>query len=243
MKRRAILQGAAALSATLPLVSMTENAMAQTKDSPPFDVPGLRFDWDALEPAISRAALRAHHEEVHKGYADAINRIVAGRDAHADQSIEEVLQNPDAIDPAVRDAALDVGGAHANHQFFWKVIGPGGGDRPDGPLANAIERDQGGFEAFQASFVQQALALDGPGFAFLSLAAPKSDALEIVVLPRNGNVLTVGKPGILVCDLWDHAWAADHASRADWLAAFWTIVDWDVCENRYVALREGRVPE
>lgn len=209
---------------------------------PPYDVPDLRFGWDALAPAIGEGALRAHHEGVHKGYRDALNRMLAPPGPAAGRSVEAVLSDPAHLPPAIRDAVLDVAGAHANHQFFWKVISASRGTMPRAALAAAIARDFGSLHAFHAAFRAAALSLDGPGWAFLSLTAPRDERLEVLTLPGNWSVLGVGKPGILACDLWDHAWAADHASREDWLKAFPTLIDWDVCTARYDALRRGDRP-
>ena len=243
-RRRFLRAGVAALTLASANAISKGTAMAQQagKDVVPFEVPPIRFDADALAPAITAAALNAHHDRFHEGYAAAINAMLTPYPELADRSIEEILQAPEALPPEVRDAAVDVGGAHASHQFFWKVIGPGGGDAPGRDLAAAMDRDLGGVASFGAAFERAALALDGPGFAYLTLTAPETDRLEIVVLPGNGSVLSIGKPGILVCDLWDHAWAADHPDRAAWLSAFWTIVDWGVCEDRYIALRAGEQP-
>ena len=242
--RRSMTQAGVAAAEGLAAWGATkETTMAQGADILPFDVPQLRFGWDALEPAVSADALRAHHEGVHKGYADAVNRLLAPYPELASKTVEQVLGEAASLPPEIRDAAVDLAGAHANHQFLWKVVGPAGGSAPGQALAEALARDLGGFDRFKADFERAALGLEGPGFAFLSLAAPKTDRLEVVVLPGNGSVLTEAKPGVLVCDLWDHAWAADHPDRAAWLEAFWTIVDWGVCKSRYLALRDGRQPE
>ena len=117
------------------------------------------------------------------------------------------------------------------------VIGPGGA--PSGALAEALDRDLCGLDAFGSASARQALALRGSGIARLSPAAPKVDRLEVAARPRNGSTPTTSKPGILVRDLWDHAWAADHPDRAARLDAFRTIVDRRVCESRPLAPREG----
>jgi Fe-Mn family superoxide dismutase len=83
--------------------------------------------------------------------------------------------------------------------------------------------------------------LKGSGWAFLSLAAPRNPQLEIVVLPNNGSVLTLRKPGILVCDLWEHAYLdAFREDRARWLDAYWSMVNWRMCETRFECLVAGR---
>lgn len=208
----------------------------------PYAVAPLRYDGGALAPAIGAEALRTHRDSVHAAYAAATNRLVADLPDAGGTTIEHLLAKPAALPPDRRDAIADVGGAHANHQFFWKIIGPGG-SQPTDDLAVAIERDFGDVGGMQARFDAAALGLAGPGFAFLTLTAPGTDRLEVFALPGNASVLPLGKPDILVCDLCDHAWAADHADRAAWLRAFWTIVDWPVCGARYDALREGRQPD
>lgn len=149
---------------------------------------------------------------------------------------------PERIPVSVRDVLLDLAGAHANHQFFWKIIGPGGPGAPRDALAAAIDRDFGGFAAMQAAFATSASALKEPRFVFLSLTRPKAPKLEIVALPLNGSVLALDKPGVLVCDLWPHAWQADHPTLLGWVEAFWTIVNWHACGARYDALIKGERP-
>lgn len=115
-------------------------------------------------------------------------------------------------------------------------------DTDFGMLKVAVDSSRCG-DALRSAFARVALALDGPGFAFVTLSAPGSDTLEVVALPRNDSVLTIAKPGVIICDLWEHAWRGSHNDLSSWLDAFWTIVDWDVCSRRYDALRHGRQPQ
>ena len=106
------------------------------------------------------------------------------------------------------------------------MLGPQGLDAapatPVGNLAGEIDSAWGSFDRFRTAFADAALSLSTEGWAFLSLSKPKTGDLEIVVLPGNGSVLPIAKPGILICDLWDHHGKNNHE---DWFEAFWHVVD------------------
>lgn len=205
-----------------------------------YDIPPLRFAHDALEPYVSQAALKQRHEIVHRAYLDALNALLA---AHPDidrETVEDLLRGIEEVPAALRQQAAHLAGGHANHQFLWKILGPQQGPSaaaPAGGLAAAIDDAYGSFDGFKSAFARAALALPTEGWAFLSLSKPRTGDLEIVVLPGHGSVLPIAKPGILICDLWDHM---GHATRADWLEAYWHVVDWEVGEYRYQGLRDGK---
>ena len=84
------------------------------------------------------------------------------------------------------------------------------------------------------------MALEGDGWAFLSLFAPRELDLEIVVTRGNGNVLELRKPGVLICDLWLHAYHDDHRDdREAWIDSYLETVDWTHCSLRYDRLVAG----
>ena len=111
-----------------------------------------------------------------------------------------------------------------------------------GELEAAMNVRLGSVAAFRSRFEAAALGLRGSGWAFLSRTTPGGvETLEILALPGNGSVLPLGKPGILICDMWEHAYEREHGDdRAAWLRAYWMMVDWVECERRLVGLREGR---
>lgn len=204
-----------------------------------YDIPPLRFAYDALEPHVSAAALKQHHEIVHRGYLDGLNALLAAHPEVDRETVEDLLRGIDEVPAPLRQQAAHLAGGHANHQFLWKILGPQTSPAPTAPiggLATAIDEAYGSFDAFRSAFARAALALPTEGWAFLSLSKPRTGDLEIVVLPGNGSVLPIARPGILICDLWDHM---GHATRAGWLDAFWHVVDWEVGEYRYQGLRDG----
>jgi superoxide dismutase, Fe-Mn family len=201
----------------------------------------LGYQFSDLAPAMSEQTARWHHDVVHGGYLDAINRLIAPFPDLAERSIEELMARPDAVPAEIRDDVRFSGGGHGNHQFTWKILGPRRGTAPSGSLHAKIDQTFGGFEKFVSAFKSAALALSGDGWAFLSLSSPRTAALEIVVTRGNGNVLELRKPGIMLCDLWEHAYHDDHrGDREAWIDAYLRVVDWSVCSVRYERLSVGQ---
>ena len=203
----------------------------------------VKFTGRELAPAVPEDWFERHRDLHHGGYLNRVNALIARYPSLQNRSVEDLLRSIEDAPEAIREQLRFEAGGHADHQFFWKILGPAKTDNaPFGELAAAITRQFGSFETFRTQFSAAALALRGPGWAFLSRTAPESvEKLEILVLPGNGSVLPLGKPGILICDLWEHAYEREHGDdRAAWLQAFWRIVAWDECEKRIIGLREGR---
>ena len=206
-----------------------------------FDFLPLRFEYSELAPAMSEDSARWHHDVVHGGYLDKINRLIDPYPQLAGLTIEELLGEPERIPASIRSDVRFFGAGHSNHQFMWKILGRPDGSRPAGALAAALDATFGGFEPFCETFAGEALALKGVGWAFLSLSAPRVPELEIIILPDNGNVLELKKPGVLICDLWEHAYLTDHGlDRNAWLDGYFKNVDWATCTTRYDCLVAGR---
>jgi len=206
-----------------------------------YDLPALRFAYHDLEPYLSEDLVRRHHQIHNRAYTDAINVLLRDHPELARLPIEDVLRTLPRIPEPLRQQIRTIGGGHANHQFQWKVIGPGGGKQPSGELAAAVERDFGSFVGFRQQFISACLDLVGSGWAFLCLDRPDGDKLEILTLPNNDSVLSRAKPGILICDLWEHAYCGQYDNRrADYLAAYFQVIDWQVCNQRLLGMRAGR---
>ena len=207
-----------------------------------YEIPALRFGMEALEPWIDAGMLRRHHEIHHPAYTVPLNAAMRDYPALQGKTIEEVLRLLPGMDAAARAALQNLAGGHANHQFQWKVIGPGGGGTPGGALAEAIEASFGSFAGFRDRFIDAALAHVGAGWAYLAVPRLGTTGLEAFVLPGNDSVLAIGKPGVLICDLWEHAYDAQYpAARADYLEAFFHVIDWSVCGERFESFSSGRM--
>ena len=201
----------------------------------------IAYRFSELAPAMSEATARWHHDVVHGGYLAEINRLIGPFPDLDRRSVEELMVEPDAIPADIREDVRFAAGGHGNHQFTWKILGPRRDTAPSGIFAAKIDQTFGSFAKFTDAFKRVALGLDGDGWAFLSLSAPRTAALEIVVTRGNDNVLELRKPGIVVCDLWEHAYHDDHrGDREAWIDAYLKVVDWSVCSDRYERLSAGQ---
>lgn len=200
----------------------------------PFTVPSLRFAYDALQPFFDARTMRLHHREHHQAFVDNLNEGIKDLIDWHDKSIEEILRRLDEVPPQYRAMVRSEGGGHANHQFLWKVIGPPGKSMP-ARLLDCVKRDFGSVDNFKGRFTEVCLNHFASGWAFL-VVDPVSRRLEVLSLPNNDSVLTIGKLGLLVCDLWEHAHYLKYENRrAEYIEAFWNVVDWDVVGQRLAA--------
>lgn len=205
-----------------------------------YQLPPLPYPYDALEPFIDAETMRLHHDKHHQAYIDAVNKAIEPYPQLADMIIEDLLRHLDDVPEAIRTTVRNQGGGHANHQFFWKVIGPPRKTQPAGMLAEFIAGDFGSFDQFQARFTEAAVKHFGSGWAFLVIDPP-AKRLEIVALPNQDSVLLIGKPGLLACDLWEHSYYLKYQNRrAEYLQAWWNVVAWDVVTTRLEHFLEGK---
>jgi len=197
-----------------------------------FTLAPLPYAHDALEPHIDTQTMQIHHGKHHQAYVDNLNKAIAGTE-HENKSLAELVANAGKISPAVRNN----GGGHWNHTFFWESLDEKGGGMPAGKLAEAIHAAFGSFETFKEKFAQAGMTRFGSGWAWLLV---KDGKLEISSTPNQDNPLmdvadVKGTP-ILGVDVWEHAYYLKYQNRrADYLAAFWNVVDWKKVADRFEA--------
>jgi superoxide dismutase, Fe-Mn family len=195
-----------------------------------FTLPALPYPNDALEPHIDATTMQIHHDKHHQAYVDNLNKAIAGT-PNENKSLEEIIAIAGTISPAVRNN----GGGHWNHSFFWETIAPHAGGTPGGKLAEAINSAFGSFDTFKEKFAAAGMARFGSGWAWLIV---KDGKLEISSTPNQDNPLmdvaeVKGKP-VLGVDVWEHAYYLKYQNkRADYLAAFWNVVNWAKAEERF----------
>jgi Fe-Mn family superoxide dismutase len=202
----------------------------------PHELPPLPYPKEALEPHIDAMTMEIHHGRHHKAYVDNLNKALAGT-PHVDTPIDQLVANLASVPENVRGAVRNNGGGHWNHSFFWKLMGPGKGGAPMGDLAAAITSAFGSFADFQAKFEAAGVGRFGSGWAWLVVNGGK---LEIVSTANQDNPL-MGKAvagcegkAILGVDVWEHAYYLKYQNkRADYLKAFWNVVDWGAVAGNY----------
>ncbi len=195
-----------------------------------FTLPNLKYDYAALEPHIDARTMEIHHSKHHAGYTNNLNAALAGT-AEEGESIEKILAKVSKLPVAVRNN----GGGFYNHNLFWENLSPNGGGKPGGKLLAAIEKDFGSFEAFQETFNKAASTRFGSGWAWL---IKQNGKLKVVSTPNQDNPmmdLAEEKGTILLgLDVWEHAYYLHYQNRRpDYIAAFWSVVDWNTVLKRF----------
>ena len=198
----------------------------------PFTLPALPYATDALEPHIDKTTMEIHHGKHHAAYVTNLNKALEAATALADKKVEELLANSCAIAPEnIRTAVRNNGGGHANHSMFWQILSPGGGGRPVGRLSAAIDGAFGSFDSFKEKFAAAAMGRFGSGWAWLIRGSGK---LEITSTPNQGTPLMEGKFPVIGLDVWEHAYYLKYQNRrADYITAWWNVVNWQEAEKRY----------
>ena len=200
----------------------------------PFTLAPLPYAHEALEPHIDTLTMQIHHGKHHQAYVDNLNKAIAGT-PHENKSIEQLVKEAGSISPAVRNN----GGGHWNHTFFWESLAPQAGGEPSGKLGDAIQATFGSYTSFQEKFAAAGMTRFGSGWAWLIV---KEGKLEVSSTPNQDNPLmdvaeVKGTP-ILGADVWEHAYYLKYQNRrADYLAAFWNVVNWTVIADRFAAAK------
>lgn len=197
-----------------------------------YKLPDLPYAYDALEPHIDEETMKLHHGKHHNAYVTNLNNAVDQHPELFDKTVEELVSDLDAVPEDIRTAVRNHGGGHANHTFFWEIMSKDGGGDPTGDLADALDKAFGGFDDFKELFNGAAGSVFGSGWAWLVVNADKE--LEIVSTPNQDTPLSDGLTPILGVDVWEHAYYKKYSNvRADYLAAFFEVIDWDKVATLY----------
>ena len=208
-----------------------------------FKLPDLPYAPDALEPVIDRMTMEIHHGRHHKAYVDNLNKAVEGKPDLEKKSIEDIMADLNAVPADVRGAVRNNGGGHWNHSLFWTLMAPKGqGGSPGGELARAIDADLGGMDKMKAAVNDAGIKRFGSGWAWVIVNA--QGKLQVVSTPNQDNPLmkgvaeVTGTP-ILGVDVWEHAYYLKYQNkRADYLGAWWDVVNWNKVGELYNRARK-----
>jgi superoxide dismutase, Fe-Mn family len=199
-------------------------------------LPGLPYDFAALEPHIDAQTMQIHYGKHHQTYITNLNTALAKHPALGDRSLEDLLRGIKTMPDDIRATVRNHGGGHHNHSLFWTIMAPagnGGGGEPAGALADAITRAFGDFQKFKEQLQNAAVSQFGSGWGWLTVADGK---LEIAGRPNQDSPLMDGKTPILGVDVWEHAYYLKYQNRrADYVTAWWNVVNWAEVARRYEA--------
>ncbi|WJH36747.1 superoxide dismutase [Paenibacillus sp. CC-CFT747] len=200
-------------------------------------LPALPYPNNALEPHIDAQTMEIHHDRHHNTYVTNLNAALESAPELQNKSIEDLISDLNSVPESIRTAVRNNGGGHANHSLFWEVIGPNGGGQPTGAIAQAIDSELGGFDAFKEAFAKAATTRFGSGWAWLTV--DKSGKLGVSSTPNQDSPLMEGLTPILGLDVWEHAYYLKYQNkRPDYIGAFWNVVNWDAVNQRYEAAKK-----
>lgn len=238
MNRRDMLGIAVGLTAAASAASVY-GAGAETarSDSRPafsageYMLPPLPYAYNALEPHIDEQTMRLHHDRHHAAYVAGLNKALSEL-ASARKSGDFAL-----VKHWGREVAFH-GSGHILHCIFWENMAPNAGGEPTGDVATALSDEFGDFAAFKRQFSAAAVAVEGSGWGLL-VYEPFSSRLKILQAEKHQDLTMWGCVPLLVLDVWEHAYYLKYQNRrADYVSAWWNVVNWpDVARRLAVARR------
>ncbi|MBS7625383.1 MAG: superoxide dismutase [Candidatus Bathyarchaeia archaeon] len=190
-------------------------------------LPQLPYGYGDLAPYMSEEQLRVHHTIHHQAYVNGVNAILKRLDDTRKGNLDIDVK------AALKELSWNIGG-HLLHSLFWRNLAPPskGGGKPGGKLAELIEKEFGGFERFRKEFTQAAVSVEGSGWAALAMCGQTNRLLIMQIEKHNVNVYPTF-PILMVLDVFEHAYYIDYKNRrADFVEAFWNIVNWDEVNRR-----------
>ena len=194
-------------------------------------LPPLPYAYDALEPHIDKETMTLHHDKHHATYVSNLNAALEKHPELASKSAEDLIRDLNAVPDDIRAAVRNNGGGHVNHTMFWTIMGPNKGGQPSGQLADAIRQTFGDLETFKKQFNEAGTKQFGSGWVWLAQGGGK---LQIMSTPNQDNPLSQGLQPIMGNDVWEHAYYLKYQNRrADYLNAWWNVVDWDAVGKRF----------
>ena len=201
-----------------------------------FELAPLPYDYGALEPYIDTQTMQIHHDKHHAAYVTNLNKALESAPELAGKSINEIVANLSAVPEKIRQAVINNGGGHYNHTLFWEIMRPKGGGEPKGDLAKAIDAAFGNYEGLREKMNNAGMTRFGSGWAWL--VADKAGQLQVLSTANQDSPLSNGQQPLIGIDVWEHAYYLKYQNRrADYLGAWWNVVNWDAVAARYAGLK------
>jgi Fe-Mn family superoxide dismutase len=200
-----------------------------------FELPALPYDFAALEPHIDTQTMQIHHGKHHAAYVNNLNAALEKHTGLQDRTAEDLIKNLNGVPDDIRTAVRNNGGGHVNHSMFWKIMAPRAGGEPSGALADAIKAAFGDFAGFKDQFQKAGMGRFGSGWAWVIVDGGN---LKITSTANQDNPMMEGQRPIMGVDVWEHAYYLKYQNRrADYLAAWWNVVNWAEVAKNFAAAK------
>jgi Fe-Mn family superoxide dismutase len=193
----------------------------------------LPYPANALEPHIDAQTMQIHHGKHHAAYVNNLNAALEKHPELQSKSAEDLIKNLSQIPEDIRTAVRNNGGGHVNHTMFWEIMGPGKGGAPTGEIASAIDATFGSFDSFKEQMNKGGVGRFGSGWVWL---VDNRGKLGIESSANQDNPMMENRRPIMGIDVWEHAYYLKYQNRRpDYLAAWWSVVNWDAVNKRLKA--------
>ncbi len=195
-----------------------------------YQLPDLKYDYDALEPIITKEMLEIHHDKHHRAYVNNLNVAL--------EKYHEAEQRHDAEKMVELQSSIQFnGGGHINHSIFWQILTPikNGGGQIDKSLEifKTIEKNFFSFEKFQETLNLETIAIKGSGWGWLGYNKQTKN-LVIETCQNHDLISSWGIFPIFCIDVWEHAYYLKYKNaRANYVQEIWKILNWKEIEKRY----------
>ena len=197
-----------------------------------FTLPDLPYAYDALEPTIDARTMEIHHGKHHQAYVDNANKALAGTEWES-SSAESILASLAAIPEDIQAAVRNNVGGHVNHSLFWEIMSPDGGGEPEGELKAAIDDLWGSTDELKKVVNEGGVKRFGSGWTWLIY---DGTGLAVKSTPNQDSPILDSDVPLLGIDVWEHAYYLNYQNRRpDYLAAWWSVVNWAEVARRFEA--------
>lgn len=195
-------------------------------------LPALSYAYEALEPHFDTETMTIHHTRHHQAYVDNLNKAITGTVGET-KELEDILREISKYPPAVRNNA----GGHYNHSLFWNILSPTAKLSPEHELEKEINKVFGNLDNLKKDLKNAGLGQFGSGWVWLLVKYNGTLTVSATANQDNPlmdtNMISQGYP-ILGIDVWEHAYYLKYQNkRADYLDAFWSVLDWTAVEKNY----------
>jgi superoxide dismutase, Fe-Mn family len=198
-----------------------------------FELPPLPYPYEALEPHIDETTMRIHHGKHHAAYVTNLNAALEKHPNLQGKSAEALLREINTVPEDIRTAVRNNGGGHVNHAMFWQIMAPNAGGAPTGAIGDAITSTFGSFDTFKEQLNKAGIGRFGSGWAWL---VESNGKLGVESTANQDSPLMEGKRVIFGVDVWEHAYYLKYQNRrADYLSAWWNVVNWAEINKRLAA--------
>jgi Fe-Mn family superoxide dismutase len=190
-------------------------------------LPNLPYDYDALEPVISKEIMELHHKKHHQAYTNNLNTALEKyKAAEQAKEVDQMIK--------LQTVIKFNGGGYVNHSLFWENLAPkGSGGHPEGSLLSSINYSFGSFENFKARLTEDSVGVQGSGWGWLGFN-PQNKALVIATTANQDPLSTLGLIPLLGIDVWEHAYYLQYKNvRLDYVKSIFEVINWHTVNERF----------